>query len=74
MLYDFRTISGAIAAPVEWLYESSDDDWADGKKVKSIAKLCGGIALDSLNTLAYTYGAAVLGLATYYMLKSKFVK
>ena len=74
MLYDFNTVSGALAAPVEWFYESSDDDWAEGKKVKSVAKLCGGIALDSFNILAYTYGTIVLGLAAYYTLKSKFVK
>ena len=72
-MYDFNTCTGALAYPAEWLYVSSDDDWADGKKVKSVAKLCGGIALDSLNILAYTYGATVLGLAVYYTLKSKFV-
>lgn len=73
-MYDFNTITGALAYPAETLIDSGMDDWYDDKKLKGAAKVASGLVIDTAIYTAFLIGISLLTATAAVTIESKFHK
>lgn len=73
-MYDFNTLTGALAYPAETLIDSGMDDWHDDKKLKGAAKVASGLVIDTAIYTAYLVGIYMLSATAALTIGSKFHK
>lgn len=73
-MYEFNTLTGALAYPAETLIESGADDWYDDKKLKGAVKVVAGYAIDTVSYTACLIGLYLLSGTAAVAIGSKFHK
>lgn len=73
-MYDFNTLTGALAYPAETLIESGVDDWYDDKKLKGATKVVAGYVIDTVSCTAFLIGLCLLSGTAAVRIGSKFHK
>lgn len=73
-MYDFNTLTGALAYPGETLIDSGMDDWYDDKKLKGAVKVASGCIIDTALYTAFLIGIYMLSATAALTIESKFHK
>lgn len=73
-MYDFNTLTGALAYPAETLIDSGMDDWYDDKKLKGAVKVASGLVIDTAFYTACLIGIYMLSCTAALTIESKFHK
>lgn len=73
-MFDYNTMTGAVAYPAEKLNESADDSFRRGETVKGCIKTFLSSSLDTLNVTAMAWGYVLIALGAAAWVNEKFHK